>query len=156
MTCLTHTQPPILVSRLMLNLRQINTTEDATANSDAQHLSRLSIFANINIPLGNIGEPLTYGKEDPVMVNGITDPPNPSIPVSDCLPKPSDEYTEPIAGPSEARRDCRVGNGCDCTSSSSVDRHVSHNEIQKVYCFLIALPPDSKCSSNVRVSDSQE
>ena len=51
-------QPPLLVQRLMLNLRQLDRSPHEH-NSDADHLSRFSV--SFRVPsdiLGNIGEPL--------------------------------------------------------------------------------------------------
>ena len=49
----------------MLNLRQLNRTDNTQTNSDAQHFSRFSM--NFRVPsdlLGNIGEPLDHGQSE--------------------------------------------------------------------------------------------
>ena len=49
----------------MLNLRQLNNTDNAETNSDAQHFSRFSI--NFRVPsdlLGDIGEPLDHSQSE--------------------------------------------------------------------------------------------
>ena len=49
----------------MLNLRQINNTDNTKTNSDAQHFSRFSI--DFRVPsslLGNIGEPLDHSQSE--------------------------------------------------------------------------------------------
>lgn len=63
-----NSQPPVLISRLMLNLRQLNQTEGSHANSDAQHFSRFSV-PNFRIVttdfLGNMGEPMDTSPTEP-------------------------------------------------------------------------------------------
>lgn len=59
-----YLQPAVLVSRFMLNLRQLNRTA-GESNSDARHFSRFS--ASFRMPsdfLGNIGEPLDHSQSD--------------------------------------------------------------------------------------------
>lgn len=49
----------------MLNLRQLNSANNAEADSDAQHLSQFSV--DFRVPsnfLGNIGEPLDHGQSE--------------------------------------------------------------------------------------------
>ena len=49
----------------MLNLRQLNNTDNTETNSDAQHFSRFSI--DFRVPsdlLGNIGEPLDHSQSE--------------------------------------------------------------------------------------------
>lgn len=56
-------QPPLLVQRFILNLRQLNHT--VNTNSDAQHFSRFSV--SFRVPpnfIGNIGEPLDNGQSE--------------------------------------------------------------------------------------------
>ena len=49
----------------MLNLRQLNKTEHAAANSDAQHFSRLSINLGVTSDLlGNISAPLDLSQSE--------------------------------------------------------------------------------------------
>lgn len=59
----SHIQPPLLIQRFMLNLRQFNKTDNVESNSDAQHFSRFSI--DFRVPsdfLGNIGEHLDHSQ----------------------------------------------------------------------------------------------
>ena len=57
-------QPPILIVRLMLNLRQLNESGSRTHSSDEQVPSRFSVpmFRSLSAFLGNVGEPLDYGQ----------------------------------------------------------------------------------------------
>ncbi|EKM56378.1 uncharacterized protein PHACADRAFT_207631 [Phanerochaete carnosa HHB-10118-sp] len=92
-----QTMPSVLVSRFMLNLRQLNRTAGEN-NSDARHFSRFS--ASFRMPpdfLGNIGEPLDHSQSDRVIDDG-SDIPEGS---QDSLEESSAER----AGTSRARRD---------------------------------------------------
>ena len=58
------TQPPILVSRFIMNLRQLDSTEESTSPSMAHgsgHFSTLN-FRPQNTIVGNMGEPLDHRK----------------------------------------------------------------------------------------------
>ena len=60
----------MLVNRFLINLRKLNTTDQLSSNSDAQHFSRFSVSFRIpESALGNIGEPLEHGQ--PEDVDGI-------------------------------------------------------------------------------------
>ncbi|EKM60199.1 uncharacterized protein PHACADRAFT_203457 [Phanerochaete carnosa HHB-10118-sp] len=68
--------PPLLIQRFILNLRQLNSTAQASENnSDAQHFSRFSV--SFRVPsdfLGNIGEPLDRGPSEPLGAEEDGDP----------------------------------------------------------------------------------
>lgn len=99
-----NTQPPILIQRFMLNLRQFNKSEHPHTNSDAQHFSRFAV--NLRVPsnfLGNIGEQLDHSQsqrlhedEDQLEAAGAEEV---KFDITNF------ESAQPIAGPSGTRRD---------------------------------------------------
>ena len=86
----------------MLNLRQLNNTDNTETNSDAQHLSRFSI--DFRVPsslLGNIGEPLDHSQserihEDDPGEHEVTGEQSEAGTGADL------ESAGPVAGPSQA------------------------------------------------------
>ena len=57
------TQPAILITRFMFNLRSLDDSNISELNTDSQHFSRFSI-PNFRVPsalIGDIGQPLRHG-----------------------------------------------------------------------------------------------
>ena len=87
----------------MLNLRQLNKTDNTENNSDAQHFSRFSI--DFRVPsdlLGNIGEPLDHSQSERPHEDG-SDECEVVADESEANAGADLESAEPVAGSSGAR-----------------------------------------------------
>ena len=87
----------------MLNLRQLNKTDNTETNSDAHHFSRFSI--DFRVPsdlLGNIGEPLDHSQSEQIH-EGEPDEREGPVEDSEAGPGADLESAGPVAGPSGAR-----------------------------------------------------
>ena len=87
----------------MLNLRQLNNTDNTETNSDAHHFSRFSI--DFRVPsglLGNIGEPLDHSQSERLH-EGEPSEREGSAEDSEAGPGADLESPGPVAGPSGAR-----------------------------------------------------
>ena len=87
----------------MLNLRQLNKTDNTETNSDAHHFSRFSV--DFRVPsdiLGNIGEPLDHSQSE-WLHEGEPSEREGSAEDSEAGPGADLESAGPVAGPSGAR-----------------------------------------------------
>lgn len=88
----------------MLNLRQLNKTDNSEANSDVQHFSRFSI--DFRVPsdlLGNIGEPFDHSQSERLHEDDHQDRAAPTGRQSED--GVDMESVSPIAGPSGVCKD---------------------------------------------------
>ena len=125
----------------MLNLRQLNNTDNTETNSDPHHFSRFSI--DFRVPsdlLGNIGEPLDHSQSERLH-EGETD--EPEGPVEDCEAGPGAnlESAGPVAGPSRAgarwEDECRAPANA---AGADVGPYITRRDDSKRVCIESTAP----------------
>ena len=125
----------------MLNLRQLNNTDNTETNSDAHHFSRFSV--DFRVPsdiLGNIGEPLDHSQSERLH-EGEPDEPEGPVEDSEAGPGADLESAGPVAGPSQAgarwEDECRAPAN---TAGADVDPYITRRDDSKRVCIESTAP----------------